>query len=76
MRNSSDAGGVYSGAAYVVFGTTSSVSAVNLDDVALGTGGYKISGEAAGDRAGFTVNTAGDVNGDGIDDLIVSGLAR
>ena len=65
------AGGADAGAAYVVFGTTSSVSAVNLDDIALGTGGFRIAGEAANDRVGVSVSSAGDVNGDGIDDLIV-----
>ena len=66
-----DGGGSYAGAAYVIFGATSSVSAVNLDDVALGTGGFRITGEVPGDRAGYSVSSAGDVNGDGIDDLIV-----
>ena len=67
-----DAGGTDAGAAYVIFGTTSSVSAVNLDAVALGTGGFKITGEVAGDYAGFSASSAGDVNGDGIDDMLVS----
>ena len=44
---------------------------IDLDDVAAGTGGFKIQGEAAGDRAGNSVSSAGDVNGDGFDDLIV-----
>jgi hypothetical protein len=30
-----------------------------------------INGEAAGDRSGHSVSSAGDVNGDGLDDLIV-----
>ena len=66
-----DASGTDAGAAYVIFGTTSSVSAVNLDNVASGTGGFKITGEAAGDQVGFAVSSAGDVNGDGLDDLLV-----
>ncbi|MBL4720950.1 MAG: FG-GAP repeat protein, partial [Alphaproteobacteria bacterium] len=66
-----DAGGDFAGAAYVVFGATSGLSAINLDNVAAGTGGFKITGEVAGDAAGFSVSTAGDVNGDGIDDLII-----
>ena len=36
-----------------------------------GTGGFKIQGQNAGDDAGWSVSSAGDVNGDGIDDLIV-----
>ena len=58
-------------AAYVVFGAASEIASVNLDDIALGTGGFKITGEADGDRAGRSVSAAGDVNGDGFDDLIV-----
>jgi len=40
-------------------------------DVAQGTGGFVIQGEDANDSAGYSVASAGDVNGDGFDDLIV-----
>jgi hypothetical protein len=53
-----------------VFGKTDS-SAVNLSEVTSGIGGFTINGEAAGDNSGFSVSGAGDVNGDGLDDLIV-----
>ena len=36
-----------------------------------GTNGFKISGVAAFDDSGFSVASAGDINGDGIDDLII-----
>jgi hypothetical protein len=69
-----DAAGSYSGASYVVFGSRSGFGA-SLDLSTLdGTNGFKISGEAAGDRLGLLVSGAGDINGDGIDDLTVGAL--
>ena len=59
-----------SGAGYVVFGKTDS-SSVELSDVNLGSGGFSINGASAYDHAGISVSTAGDVNGDGLDDVIV-----
>jgi hypothetical protein len=64
-RGKSDAG-----KSYVVFGKTNN-TAINLSDIASGTGGFVINGENAGDDSGFSVSTAGDVNGDGLDDLII-----
>ena len=58
------------GKSYVVFGKTDS-TAINLSTIASGTGGFVINGENAGDWNGKSVSTAGDVNGDGLDDLIV-----
>jgi hypothetical protein len=54
----------------VVFGTAGSV-AIELSDVEAGTGGFVINGVLADDEAGRSVSTAGDVNGDGLADLIV-----
>jgi len=66
-----DPGGYsYAGQAYVVFGTAGATRA-NIDLSNLGDAGFTIEGEAAGDRAGQSVSAAGDINGDGIDDLIV-----
>ncbi|MCW5734037.1 MAG: FG-GAP repeat protein [Enhydrobacter sp.] len=36
-----------------------------------GSTGFKLSGAASGDRSGFSVSSAGDVNGDGFADVIV-----
>ncbi len=61
-----------SGAAYVVFGHaggfSSSVDVSTLD----GTNGFRLSGVSASDFTGHTVASAGDVNGDGVADMIVS----
>ncbi len=67
--------GFYSGASYVVFGRDTAAYgafAANINLGALiGTDGFRISGVATSDRSGASVASAGDVNGDGIDDLIV-----
>ena len=66
-----DPGGVNgAGESYVVFGKADGTP-VNLSDVAAGTGGFVINGIDADDRSGFSVSGAGDVNGDGLADLIV-----
>jgi hypothetical protein len=67
-----DLNGSNSGKSYVVFGKADS-TAVELSNVANGTGGFAINGEAEGSGAGFSVSGAGDVNGDGKDDLIIGG---
>ncbi|MBA5248098.1 MAG: hypothetical protein FE834_00985, partial [Gammaproteobacteria bacterium] len=58
------------GKSYVVFGTTN-ITDINLSNIALGTGGFVINGEATGDWSGYSISCAGDVNGDGLDDLMV-----
>ncbi len=60
------------GKSYVVFGKADS-SAINLSTIATGnsSGGFVINGEEANDWSGISVSSAGDVNGDGLDDLIV-----
>ncbi|WP_397603410.1 calcium-binding protein, partial [Sphingorhabdus sp.] len=68
--NLADPNGNASGASYVVFGKANG-TAVNLSAIASGTGGFVINGAAAGDQSGRSVSSAGDVNGDGFDDLIV-----
>jgi hypothetical protein len=70
-----DPGGAsLAGESYVVFGKTDS-TAVDLG--ALGAGGFRIVGAAAGDLSGSAVCGAGDVNGDGLADVIVgAGFGR
>ena len=67
-----DNGGSGSGSAYVVFGSASGFGAgVDLSGLN-GTNGFRMDGESASDSAGYNVAAAGDVNGDGFDDVIVS----
>ncbi len=66
-----DPNGSVSGASYVVFGKASGFAA-SLDLSSLdGTSGFRINGEAAFDRSGGSVASAGDINGDGLADLII-----
>jgi len=66
-----DPNGNFSGQSYVVFGSTSGFAA-SLELSSLnGNNGFAINGIAAGNRLGVSVSSAGDVNGDGIDDLII-----
>jgi FG-GAP repeat len=57
-----------SGSAYVVFGQRSPAT---IDLAILRAGGFRIDGATQGDAAGFAVSTAGDVNGDGLADVVV-----
>jgi hypothetical protein len=54
-----------------VFGKKDNTNTIELSDIAAGIGGFVIIGESAGDHSGRVVSSAGDVNGDGLDDLIV-----
>ena len=70
-----DPNGSGSGASYVVFGRTTGFTA-NLNLFTLdGTNGFQINGETTYDQSGRSVASAGDVNGDGIDDLIIGAFA-
>src|SRR3990167_5549143 len=66
------AGRTEAGASYVVFGgvTVGSTGAIELSGLN-GTSGFVLNGAMAGDHSGFSVNFAGDINGDGISDLII-----
>ena len=64
-------GNVGAGESYVVFGSSAGFNA-SLDLSALdGTNGFVLNGIDANDSAGTSVSGAGDINGDGFDDLII-----
>ncbi len=73
-----DDGGENAGEAYVVFGGAGGFGAADgsgrqvIDLTSLTVSqGFIIQGDTIGDRTGFSVSSAGDVNGDGFDDLII-----
>jgi hypothetical protein len=66
-----DPNGIESGASYVVFGRAAGFSASLGLSALNGSNGFQINGEAAGDRSGLALASAGDVNGDGFGDVII-----
>ncbi|TXI20631.1 MAG: hypothetical protein E6Q62_00765 [Nitrosomonas sp.] len=62
----------YTGSSFVVFGKSSGFSATLPLSSLDGSNGFRINGVAGGDGAGQAVGSAGDINGDGFDDLILS----
>ncbi len=67
-------GNTYAGESYVVFGKAGgfgpSLELRSLD----GSNGFVIEGIDISDYSGVSVSSAGDVNGDGFDDIIIGGL--
>ncbi len=66
-------GSYYAGNSFVVFGKAGGFTAnLNLSDLD-GRNGFVLSGAERYDYSGSSVSTAGDVNGDGFDDLVIGG---
>ena len=67
------------GAAYVIYGAQkSSMTNIDLSTTTLdpATTGFTMTGSATGDYFGLSVNTAGDINQDGYDDIIVGAQGK
>jgi FG-GAP repeat len=62
---------VYAGSSYVIYGKTGGyptpIDLANLNNIQW----FRINGAMAGDASGSSVSSAGDINNDGIDDLII-----
>lgn len=70
-----DIGGTNSGSSYVVFGrNTAFPASLNLGGLT-GSDGFRLNGAATGDRFGASVSSAGDINSDGLDDLLIGAFA-
>jgi Ca2+-binding RTX toxin-like protein len=65
-------GNASAGTSYVVFGSPEAFPASFKLSELNGTNGFAINGIAEYNFSGFSVSSAGDFNGDGIDDLIIS----
>lgn len=60
----------FAGKVYIIFGQSVKVSNLNIGTI-LETQGFSITGGSSYDYFGTTLSAAGDVNGDGYDDIIV-----
>ncbi len=77
-RNANQASGNLAGESYVVFGRVTAQTGnfpaeFELSGLASGDGsvGFVLNGMASGDYSGFSVSAAGDLNADGVGDLLV-----
>jgi len=71
-----DSNGISSGSSYVIFGKDTGFSAVLNLSALTGPNGFEITGAVAGEKSGTSVSGAGDINGDGFDDLVIGAPAR
>ena len=58
------------GESYVIYGKADGIGDIDLATLTAAQG-FRLSGAAAGDASGTSVSRAGDINGDGIEDIIV-----
>ena len=54
----------------LVVGSSGSIELSSLD----GNDGFVLNGVGVGDRSGYAVSSAGDINGDGLDDLLIGAV--
>ena len=63
--------GLYSGSSYIVFGKASGFDATMDLSSLNGSNGFRLDGEEEFGKSGRSVSSAGDINGDGFDDVII-----
>lgn len=59
------------GETYMVYGSSNGFSAAGSLSALDGTNGFSLTGIDAFDQSGYSVSGAGDINGDGLDDLLI-----
>ena len=69
--NTDSSGKYSSGQSYVVFGSSEGFSSTLELSALDGSNGFALNGRSSNDSSGRSVSAAGDINGDGIDDLII-----
>ncbi|MEM7550504.1 MAG: T9SS type A sorting domain-containing protein [Bacteroidota bacterium] len=67
----SSSSGTLSGEVYILYGSNDFGDSFDLSSLD-GTNGFILQGVSEFDQTGTTVNSAGDVNGDGLDDILIS----
>ncbi len=65
-----DSNGSGSGTSYLVFGSSRLPATLELADLN-GANGFRMDGENSNDHSGYAVAGAGDINGDGFDDVVI-----
>jgi hypothetical protein len=74
--SAADVNGELSGSSYVVFGKASGFDAAMSLSTLNGNNGFRLDGATSDDFLGDSVSNAGDVNGDGFDDVIIGTTTR
>jgi hypothetical protein len=68
-----DTAGSQAGATYVILGKTGN-TAVDLTNIKNNSGGFVILGENGQDMSGVSVSSGGDINGDGLGDILIGAV--
>ncbi|MGN7614574.1 hypothetical protein ACQZV8_21090, partial [Magnetococcales bacterium HHB-1] len=72
-RYSDSGGAANAGEVYVIYGKTDGWNTEFDLDTLDGSNGFRLTGTTADDQYGYKVYVAGDINGDGFDDILTSG---
>ncbi|CAB1113932.1 unnamed protein product [Ectocarpus sp. CCAP 1310/34] len=71
LADPASGGGSSAGATYIIFGGGAISNPVNVLTDLNGSNGFVLEGASQGDRSGTSVSSAGDINQDGYDDIVI-----